>query len=133
MDGSSSGGPNAVAQEIRLSFSDHAVMRYRLRARPALDQDAARTELESLWRAGEITAAPPSWLADRRRDADLYLTVADLSFPIVRGLDEPGRLRAVTCLCRAAIDPYERAARNSRRRRRPRHRGAYGRLAPSSG
>jgi hypothetical protein len=119
-----------VGQEVRIKFSRHAVERYLLRGRPGLDYETARAELEQMWLTGEITCDPPSWLADARHDADSYLMLADVSFPLRAGVSDPTCLTAMTCLGRGAIKPCER--RNRHRRRGPRWRAPLYRLAAAN-
>jgi hypothetical protein len=114
---------------VRIRFSRHAVERFLLRGRPGLDYETARAELEQMWLTGEITCDPPSWLADARHDADSYLMLADVSFPLRAAFSDPTCLTAVTCLGRDAINPLERERRNRHRPRRPRWRAPLYRLA----
>ena len=56
--------------------STHAAQQYRRRARPRLDLDAARVELERLRGTGEISTEAPEWL-NAAKQAPHYLLVGD--------------------------------------------------------
>ena len=116
-------------QTPQVEFSKHAVQRYQLRGRPGLEYETALDELESMRILGDLTSEPPPWLADTRRDADSYLVLADLAFPLIRCGKSLTRLTAVTCIVRGGITPWERERRNRRRPRRSHRREHRYRLA----
>jgi hypothetical protein len=60
-----------------IRLTNHAVDRYIERVKPALDRDAARSELQALVRAaGEPSSEQPEWHA-REVPCSLYLEISD--------------------------------------------------------
>ncbi len=108
----------AALTEVPVRFTRHCVEQYQLRFRPALDLIGAQAELAPIAGCGQMSTAPPGWLADRRRQADAYFLVGeDLVMPLVRSRSTGGWL-AVTVLSRGTISPVERERRRARRSRR---------------
>ena len=102
----------------KVEFTEHAVDRFRERARPGLDFENALGQLESMGCGAVISVAPPAWMANARRDADAYLVLADVAFPLARSTTRPGRYHATTCIPKGGISPTERDRRRTRKRRR---------------
>ena len=113
-----------VAVETKITFSHHAVERYRERAFPAADLQLARARLEALASSARVAAHPPRWCAAKaQQEAELYLVIGDLVFPLVRtGEDQDHQWLAMTCIARGGISARARRRRNASRvpRRRPR-------------
>ena len=103
-----------------IALTHHCVERFHERFRPAVDQVAARRELEALIAHGEIAGEPPEWMArTMRQEAEAYLIVGeDLVLPLVSvGLGDVVAI-AKTCIARGGISEKARANRNRRRRER---------------
>ncbi len=101
-------------------ISEHALERFQMRVRPALEVDAARVELQRLIELAEFASEPPAWHAVRtRREADGYLLVGDLLMPL-RYLASSGSWLILTCIARGGISDRARGGRNEVRRSRGR-------------
>ena len=108
----------AAVPEVPVRFSRHCIEQYQLRFRPALDLTGAEAELAAIAGCGQMSTAPPGWLADRRRKAEAYFLIGeDLVMPLVRSTSTGGWL-ATTVLSRGTISPMERERRRGRRSRR---------------
>ncbi len=113
-----------VAVETKVTFSRHAVERYRERAFPAADSRLAEARLDALATSARIASRPPPWHAARtKEEAELYLVIGDLLFPLVRAV-EPGEDRWIgkTCIARGTISEGTRRRRNASRTKRRRSR-----------
>jgi hypothetical protein len=99
-----------VRQAIQLT--DHAVLRFHERVRPALTRGQARAELERLAPVVEIAEEPPAWYrGDGPRTQGYGLLGNDIAFPLMFN----GRVYyAVTCVVRGAVGDDERRERNSK-------------------
>jgi hypothetical protein len=107
-----------VLPQPAVRFSGHAVDRYINRVLQAGDRQRAEQQLTALALSGEITASPPNWFGDRaKEEADRYLVIADLVFPLV--LDARGtRWLAKTCIPRGYMSDDVRRRRNIAKSRR---------------
>jgi hypothetical protein len=99
-----------------VELSVHAIQRYRERVRPALGEPQLEAELICVLLHGEISTTPPPWLSQGAQRCDAYLGLGDIVFPLMHA--HPDLMVAVTCLCRGAISPDSRHARNQRRQAR---------------
>ena len=103
--------PAPTTQTVALSA--HAAEQYRRRVRPGLDRDAARTELERLREAGEISMVSPEWL-NAAKTAPYYLLLGDdVVLPVFP--QDDGWI-ATTCIAQHTLSPTRRAAKSARRR-----------------
>lgn len=105
-----------------IRLTEHCVERYQQRFRPALDIEAARTDLARLLDVADVVADPPRWLAERAEQwAPAYALIGDdCVLPLVPAEGRSGMLSAVTCLGRGGISDAARAYRSQRRRSRRR-------------
>jgi hypothetical protein len=111
-----------LAVETKITFSRHAVERYRERAFPAADLELAESRLEALATSAHLVSRPPLWHAGRASEkAELYLVIGDLVFPIVRTA-RIGSWMAKTCIARGGISEETRRRRNLARVQRRRSR-----------
>jgi hypothetical protein len=102
-------------------LTSHAVKRFRERVRPGLAWDAAESELLRLLDFGETSTEPPAWLADRQLEqAEMYLVIGDLVFPLERSSYDDNRWLAKTCIARGGISELARARRKHHRHERSR-------------
>lgn len=106
-----------VAVATRITFSRHAVERYRERGFPAADLDLAQARLNALATSARIASTPPRWYtAKARQEAELYLVIGDLVFPLVRtAADAADGWIAKTCVARGGISVEARRRRNALR------------------
>lgn len=90
-------------------ISQHAVERFRQRARP-ISRKRARREIEQLIEHAEWGIEPPGWIGQGTR-SDGYLVIGGLAFPV------QGKT-IVTCLSRGTIPDAVREARRQFKRQR---------------
>lgn len=106
--------------KLTLELSVHAIERYRQRVRPSLWGPHLTTELTRVLHYGEVSTAPPPWLAQGTTRQGPYLTLGDIVFPLAIQ-QRPGHALAVTCLTRGSISPETGRRRDRRSRPHPRH------------
>lgn len=95
-----------------IGVSDHAVERFQERVKPALDLDAARTELEALVRAAEKPSSEqPNWHV-KAVPCSLYLHLSDGIACTVK--DET----VTSVLTRASEAPDAKAAKKREKKKR---------------
>ena len=101
----------------RIVLSDHCVVRFRERFRPAFDHDGAKRELARLLTCASFGEEPPAWLARTAQTlSPMYATVGpDLVLPLVPTAD--GFL-AKTCIGRGGVSAPARERRNAAARAR---------------
>jgi hypothetical protein len=105
--------------DLSIGLTSHAVDRFQERVRPGLSHEQAEEELGRLIRFGEVSSAPPRWLADTQRQrAAFYLLVGDIVLPLDPHPAQRERLQALTCLVAGGISEAARERRNSLRARR---------------
>jgi hypothetical protein len=100
-----------------VSFSEHAIVRFRERCRPALSSAAAGIELERVAAHGRIVRTAPDWHAlGAAQTAEAYLLLGDdIILPLVR--IGGSQWLAKTCLTRKSMSAAARARRNDRKAR----------------
>ena len=112
-----------AVESLPVTFSAHAVERYRDRLRPALPIDQAKLELERISAHSVIDPDGPDWMSEERKSRnDSFLEIGDAAFPLETSWDGSS-LVAKTCLVRGSLSPEARDRRNRIRRtrnRRPR-------------
>lgn len=75
----------------------HCLLRFRQRAKPPAGTEAALTALRAALERADIARVPPSWLAGREREAEMWAVDGRVAFPLSR---EGGAWTATTCLVR---------------------------------
>lgn len=109
-----------------ITLTDHAVERFRERARPALDLEHAADELARLALFGDIVEEPPEWhLRTAAQYASHYLVIGDLVLPLRP--TSSGEHLAVTCLVRGLRSDVARQRRRGARQASARFRSQSGR------
>jgi hypothetical protein len=107
----------------RYIVTTHAVSRFIERVRPGLNRNQAELELERILAHGELTDAPPVWLADRAgQDATMYVSLGDIALPLAPSRERVGHWVTLTCLTTGSLSPVARARRNQAHARRRRSR-----------
>lgn len=109
-----------VTEELPVTFSNHAIERYRDRLRPALSIDQAKLELERISAHSVFDTDGPSWMTVERKERNnSFLEIGDAAFPLEPS-DDGETLVAKTCLVRGSLSPQARDRRNRMRRTRRR-------------
>lgn len=98
-----------------IKFFPHSVERYRDRLRPGLTIESAEGELQRIACHARLSREAPEWLCSNRRDAAVFLSIADATFPLVLSSDGSFFV-ALTCLTRGSISAEARERRNITRR-----------------
>lgn len=88
---------------MEFAISQHAVELFREQIRPALDFEAAATELARLAAAGQVARVPPGWAqTSEDHTTDGWVLIGDaIALPVAGGL-------ATTCLVRGYVTPAVR-------------------------
>ena len=90
------------ADNVPVTWSEHAIERYLQRVKPALEADAVRKELSRLLATAVVSRTPPGWVRPGTGDVTpaAYLLLADgeICLPVIVAHGDDGPWTATTAL-----------------------------------
>ncbi len=106
------------ADNVPVTWSEHAIERYLQRVKPALEADAVRKELSRLLATAVVSRTPPGWVRPGTGDVTpaAYLLLADgeICLPVIVAHGDDGPWTATTALTASIAEGAQRERRNRR-------------------